>query len=138
DCIKGIGPSVSPPPHQSDPAIPRPHTNRTQRFPNTDRTHRLEQSDRPIAPPSTCRTRAPPQNGAPAASIPPFPPLPQSETSFSNVKPHFFISEFILLLPSSSKTLHAIESVEMAKRHKARDVDRPELHIVNYLSNPDY
>ncbi|XP_052109357.1 protein MAIN-LIKE 1-like [Arachis duranensis] len=26
----------------------------------------------------------------------------------------------------------------MAKRHKARDVDRPELHIVNYLSNPDY
>nr|XP_029149944.1 serine/threonine-protein phosphatase 7 long form homolog [Arachis hypogaea] len=26
----------------------------------------------------------------------------------------------------------------MAKKHKARDVDRPELHIVNYLSHPDY
>ncbi|RYR31736.1 hypothetical protein Ahy_B01g056620 [Arachis hypogaea] len=26
----------------------------------------------------------------------------------------------------------------MAKKHKARDVDRPELHIVNYLSDPDY
>ncbi|RYQ98978.1 hypothetical protein Ahy_B07g086818 [Arachis hypogaea] len=26
----------------------------------------------------------------------------------------------------------------MAKKHKARNVDRPELHIVNYLSDPDY
>ncbi|XP_020979274.1 serine/threonine-protein phosphatase 7 long form homolog [Arachis ipaensis] len=26
----------------------------------------------------------------------------------------------------------------MAKKYKARDVDRPELHIVNYLSDPDY
>ncbi|QHO06375.1 uncharacterized protein DS421_14g454120 [Arachis hypogaea] len=84
-------------------------------------------------PPSTCRAQITPPG---SALIPNINPYPASVFTFI-FSPKEEPSSFFFLSPLKLG-LHGGSKLKMPKKKKCRDVDRPELHIIHYLSHPKY